>query len=555
MSIYRDKPWLKVYGDKLPAMVQPGHSNALAMFKASVEREPERALVHYFDSTLTVKEVDQISDALAVALSTHGVERGDRVAVYMQNVPQFVLTLIAAWKLGAILVPLNPMLKPRELKHILRDSGAVALVCLASLYRDVAEGVLPETEVKFVITTSELDFLEETIPTILQKVSRERCAGVDDFLDVVDMYEGKKPTPIALAADDLAFLTYTSGTTGVPKAAMNTHSNVVAMSYMLQEWIDLDDKDVIMAIAPLFHITGLIVNITTSLVMPTPLVLFYRFDPVTAAQLIERYRVTYTAGAITAFIALMNTPEVEAYDLSSLTKIHSGGAPNPPAAIEKFEEKFDAYLHSAYGLTEATAPTHYVPFGMRAPIDPESGALSIGVPVCGVTARVIDEAGNDLPAGQVGEIAVTSPGVVAGYWKRQEDTIAAIDKGELRTGDVGFMDANGWFYLVDRKKDVIIASGFKVWPREVEDVLYQHPAVREAAVIGVPDDYRGETVKAYVSLIKDQSVTPEGLLAHCRQLLSAYKRPHFIAIVDELPKNASGKILRRTLRDLQPCAN
>lgn len=550
MGIYSEKPWLKAYGDTLPEIVHPEHPNALAMFKASVALAPKRAMLHYFDSTLTVKQVDDLSNALAVALQEQGVKRRDRVAVYMQNMPQFVLTLLASWKLGAALVSLNPMLKQRELKNILQDSGAVALISLASLYSDIAADVVPETDVRIVITTSELEFLDGEVPTILQHVSRETCSGIDDLLNLIDMHEGGRPEPISLSPYDLAFLTYTSGTTGVPKAAMNSHGNVVAISEMLRDWIGLTDKDVILAMAPLFHITGLVVNVTASFVMPTPLVLFYRFDPVTAAEMIERYQATYTAGAITAFIALMNAAGVENYDLSSLKKIHSGGAPNPPATVDAFEQKFGVYLHGAYGLTESTAPTHYVPFGMRAPVDPESGVLSIGVPVCGVVARVVDEQGNDLPAHQVGEIVVRSPGVVSGYWNKPEETDLAIQNEELRTGDVGFMDENGWFYLVDRKKDVIIASGFKVWPREVEDVLYQHPSVREVAVIGLPDQYRGETVKAYVSLGSGKTATQAELIDHCRALLSAYKRPQFIQIMDEIPKNSSGKILRRELRDL-----
>lgn len=549
MSKYK-KPWLALYGDKLPETICPAFQSALAMFKASVERSPDRALIHYFSSTLSVREVDDLSDALAVALQSLGVKQGDRVAVSMQNMPQFVLTMLATWKAGGILVPVNPMLTQRELNNILQDSGAVVLITLESLYQSVAADVIPATSVRTVITTSELDFLEQ-IPGMLEGVVRQPCEGVADFLELLDKYRGRKPDQAGLTADDLAFLTYTSGTTGMPKAAMNTHGNVVAISEMLRDWIGLGDKDVILALAPLFHITGLVVHVTLSFALPSPLVLFYRFDPETAAQMIERYQVTYTAGAITAFIALMNSPEVEKYDMSSLQKVHSGGAPNPPATVAAFEKKFGVYLHGAYGLTESTAPTHYVPFGMRAPVDPESGVLSVGIPVCGVTARVVDDEGNELPPNEVGELLVHSPGVVPGYWHKSKETEQAIQDGELRTGDVGFMDEKGWFYLVDRKKDVIIASGFKVWPREVEDVLYQYPAVLEAAVIGVPDKYRGETVKAYVSLKTGESATQTQLIDHCREMLSAYKRPRFIEIVEQLPKNPSGKILRRELRDRQ----
>lgn len=549
MSASIDKPWLDLYSDNVPAEIDPPFENALDMFLSASEKAPNSALVHYFNNTLSCQDINQYSDALAMALHEREVRHGDRVAIYMQNMPQYILTLLATWKLSAIVVPVNPMYRRTELTHVLSDSGSTVLVCQESLFEEVAREVVPNTPVKFTITSSELDFLNDEVPASLEKSVKQVPGDTDDLWELIKKHDGTRPAAMDISASELAFLVYTSGTTGPPKGAMISHVNVVAISEAVRIWADLTSEDTILAIAPLFHITGLIVHITLALLTLSPVVLFYRFDPVLAARLTEQYRATFSAGAITAFNAMMNAKEVADYDLSSLTKIFCGGAPNPPAVVEAVEQKLGIYLHGAYGMTEATAPTHYVPLGKRAPVDEENNALSVGVPICGVSARIIDEQGNELAAGEIGEIAIRSPGVISGYWNKAEETEHAIRDGELRSGDVGYMDEKGWFYIVDRMKDLIIASGYKVWPREVEDALYEHPSVREAAVIGVADDYRGETVKAFISLKPGQTATEQELIDHCGQLLAAYKRPHAIDILDELPKNPSGKILRRELRD------
>ena len=281
---------------------------------------------------------------------------------------------------------------------------------------------------------------------------------------------------------------------------MNTHGNVVFNSQAYRQWCGLGPDDVILGVAPLFHITGLIAGVTTSLLLGAPLVLAYRFEPSAMLETIRDERATFTVGSITVFIALMNAPDAQREALASLTRIWSGGAPIPPSTVKAFQAQFGQYIHNIYGLTETTSPSHGVPYDATAPVDDASGALSVGVPVFNTVVRIVGDDGQDLPAGEVGEIVTSGPMVVPGYWNKPEETAHALPGGALHTGDVGYMDATGWFYIVDRKKDQINAGGYKVWPREVEDVLYQHEAVREAAVVGVPDAYRGETVKAYVSL-------------------------------------------------------
>jgi long-chain acyl-CoA synthetase len=265
--------------------------------------------------------------------------------------------------------------------------------------------------------------------------------------------------------------------------------------------------------------------------------------------MIERHRCTYTIGSITVFIAMMNAPTARERDISTLRKVVSGGAPIAPSTVEAFEKQFGAYIHSIYGLTEATSQTHCVPIGARAPVDETSGALSVGVPMFNTMCRVVDEERREVPVGEVGELVISGPMIVPGYWDKPEETEHAMPGGALHTGDVGMMDADGWFYIVDRKKDLINASGYKIWPREVEDVLYAHEAVREAAVVGVPHEYRGETVKAFVSLKPGFQVDAGTLIGFCKERMAAYKYPREIEFVEDLPKTASGKILRRELRD------
>jgi long-chain acyl-CoA synthetase len=431
---------------------------------------------------------------------------------------------------------------------LLNDSGARVLLCLESLYGDVAAGVVPRTAVTTVLTTSALEHQTRDDERAFPDRSRRRFPGTVDLAGLLDRFRGRIPPPVEFQADDTAFLTYTSGTTGPPKGAMNTHGNVVFNSQTYRQWCGLGADDVVLGVAPLFHITGLVAGVTTSLLLGAPLVLFHRFEPSLAVDTIREHRPTFTVGSITVFIALMNAPNADREALGSLTRIWSGGAPIPPSTVRAFQDAFGTYVHNIYGLTETTSPSHAVPFGAAAPVDEASGALSVGVPLFDTVVRIVGEDGAVLPPGEVGELVTTGPQVVPGYWGKPEETEQAIPGGALHTGDVGYMDDRGWFYVVDRKKDQINAGGYKVWPREVEDVLYEHGAVREAAVIGVPDEYRGETVKAFVSLRPGRSVTPEELIAFCRERMAAYKYPRMVEVLDELPKTASGKLLRRELR-------
>ncbi|HZH21322.1 MAG TPA: AMP-binding protein [Geodermatophilus sp.] len=549
MSVYTDRPWLSLYPEGQPADITPEHATVLEVFEASLAAAPDAVAIRYFDGVLTFADLDAASDALAVGLAEAGFAPGDRMGLYVQNDPAFVIGLLGAWKAGGAAVAINPMNKARELTYLLTDSGATALLCLEELYTSVARDVLPGTQVRTVVTCSALDRQSRDDPRVLGDVERDRPEGTLDLEELVATHAGREPAPASLTGDDVAILTYTSGTTGVPKGAMNTHANMVFNACAYRDWMRLTPDDSVLGVAPLFHITGLVGHVAVALLVPCPLVLAHRFHPEVVLEAIREHRPTFTVGSITVFIALSGGPGVGREDFASLRTIYSGGAPIAPAVTDSFEEKTGRYIHNIYGLTETNSPSHAVPLGRRAPVDPNSGALSVGVPVYNTVVRILGEDGAELPPGEVGEIVTSGPQVVPGYWGKPEATAESLPGGELRTGDVGFMDEQGWFYLVDRKKDMINAAGYKVWPREVEDVLYGHPAVREAAVVGVPDEYRGESVKAFVSLKPGSSVTPEEVIAFARERMAAYKYPRTVEIVEELPKTTTGKILRRELRD------
>lgn len=545
---YEAKPWLSLYGKGQPSELTLEFNTMLDVVNSRAVSHPDVQLLKYFDSATTYRQFDELTDAVAVGLVDRGFGPGDRLAVMLQNMPQFFIGLVAAWKAGGVMVAVNPMNREREVTYILKDSGAKAILCLQSLYRDVVSKVQEDSALEIVLTTSELDMQTTNDKRVFAGIERFECKGTIDLLTLASDYAGRKHAAPTLHADDVAVITYTSGTTGQPKGATNTHRNLVHNGLAYQRWIELDESDSIYAVAPLFHITGLVGHVGLALMVPIPCVLSYRFEPHVTAELIEANQCTFTIGAITVFIALMNS-DVPREQLASIIKYYSGGAPIPPSVLAQFKERFGHYIHNAYGLTETTSPTHFVPLGIESPIDPESGAASVGVPIYGTIVRVLGEDGAPVAVGEIGEFQSEGPGIVPAYWDKPAETEKSIPGGRLNTGDVGFMDADGWYYIVDRKKDMINAAGYKVWPREVEDVLYTHPAVREAAVVGVPDEYRGETVRAYISVKPGSTVSAEAIVAFCKERMAAYKYPRQVEIRDELPKTVTGKILRRELRD------
>ncbi len=521
-------PWLAAYSPWVPSKLPlPAHS-MIDLFERTAAARPAAPAIHYVDESISFGQLNEQAGRFAAWLARHGIGKGDRVAIVTQNDPEFAVAQLGAWKRGAIVVPLNPMFKAKELDYHLRDSGARAMVALAT-YRAQHHDVIAAAPVECWLTT--------------------HTGG--DFYPAL---AAEAPGPlhrVPVGPEDIAQLVYTSGTTGPPKGAIGLHRNIAFNAEVFRQWMRIDERDVILGAAPLFHITGLVADLALSYLTGAPLVLYHRFDPATTLRMVEQWRATFCVAAITAYISIMNDAAAGSTDFSSMTKCYSGGAPVAPGVVEQFRAKLGATIHNIYGLTESNSPSHATPLGAQTPpVDPASGALSIGLPIPNLDARIVDLAdpSRQLAPGEAGELAMQGPMMFPGYWNKPEATAAAFHEGWFLTGDVAVMDERGWFYIVDRKKDMIVASGFKVWPRDVEDVLYQHAAVRECAVIGVPDPYRGETVKAFIALKTGQAATAEEIMAFCKERLAAYKYPRLVEFVAEIPKTATGKFLRRALR-------
>ncbi len=554
------RPWLALYDAGVPPSVTPRHDSVVSGFRRALKDFPAHRAIRYFDATLSMTDLDEASDALACALEEEGFARGDRLAVYLQNIPQFVIASLAAWKLNGIVVTVNPMYQARELSEVLTDSGARVLVCHSGGNLQMATKTAHASGVKRVLVCDARAYQSRNDVRIfgqpggehtrLESATQAELPIPENFEELIARYMGRVPrNQTAPDGRDVATLIYTSGTTGPAKGVMSTHANVMQSVEIYLQWMALSKDEVIIAIAPLMHVTGMIAYLAPALCLPATLVLTYRFEAGVFRDAVRETGATYTIGPTTAFIALLNAPEGGRDDLRSLSKIYSGGAPLPAAVVERFQAAFGHRILGIYGMTEATGPTHIAPSQHLAAIDAATGTLSVGLPVPGSDALVLDDARQPVAPGELGEIAISGPQIAAGYWNKPEETANAFTAHGLLTGDIGFMDAQGWFYIVDRKKDQINASGFKVWPREVEDVLYEHPAVAECAVVGIPDPYRGETVAAFIVMRSGAQVTADDIRAFCAARMARFKVPGVVTFQESLPKTASGKILRRGLRD------
>ena len=516
-------------------------------FARAVARAQDSLALHYFGGTISYRELDAASDALAAALIDAGLSPGERLMVCLQNVPDFVVALLAAGKIGLVTVPVNPMYRSRELALLLSDCEPRALIAHDVFLREVAAQTPGTPSLCFAV--SPLDHQADGLGLLDEPAHAVRAPATPRLSETIAANLGRKPPQeLRPQPDDTALLVYTSGTTGLPKAAMLSHGNICAGGWFYQQATGLGPGQAILGAAPLFHVTGLTGHVALAFAAAAPLILCYRFQPDTVLAVIARNRPAFAVAAITAWSALIEHPAFNRADFACFTSVFSGGAPISPAIHGRFRDRTGHLLHNVYGLTETAAPITASPTGAEIPVAEDSGTLSVGKAVPGTTVRILDDAGAELPDGERGEIVAQGPSVVRSYWRNPEATADAMRAEGFRTGDVGVRDGDGWIYLVDRKKDMIVASGFKVWPREVEEVIYAHPAVREVAVVGVPDAYRGETVKAVVSLHAGASLDPAELIAFCKARMAAFKYPRQVEIIAELPKTATGKILRRELR-------
>ncbi len=517
--------------------------------ETSARRYPDQSAIIYYGRRISYSEVWSECLRLAGALGGLGVARGDRVALYMQNTPQFAIGFLGGIRAGAMVVPMNPMLVAGEFRHLLTDSGAKIVITTTDLYPRISE-VCREMGVSDIIVGSYKDYLPEEpelpVPEFMLKAPT-RIEGTRDW--VTALAEAPPPPELTFDRNDLCVLPYTAGSTGLPKGCMHTHATVSANAIGSMTWKAMDTTSVQLAALPFFHVTGMIHCFLAPIVAGAQAVMLTRWDRQAALTAIEKYKVSHWTNITTMLLDLLAAPDIEEHDLSSLLSIGGGGAPLPAALGEKMQKMTGLTYQEGYGLTETISQTHGNP--------PDRSKLGcIGVPVFGVDARIIDISTlEELPAGEQGEIVVNGPSILKGYWGKPKDTEEAFieldNKRFFRTGDIGHMDEEGYFFISDRLKRMINAAGFKVWPAEVESILYRHPAVLEVCVIGVPDEQRVENVKALIVLKPEAigKVTADEIIKWSKEQMSAYKYPRFIEIVESLPKTGAGKIPWRELQE------
>jgi len=518
------------------------------VLKRNAQARPRRTAIIFYGREVSFAELDDASDRFAGWLRARGLVPGDRVAVYLENSPQFAIAYMGSLKAGCVNVCLNPMNKAGELQRDLADSGARALVASDHGYAAV-EGIRDATALDAVAVTSYADYLPKnpTLPVPAGFLApAERPGRTESFVSVVTE---SKPltTPEPRRLTDTALLQYTSGTTGAPKGAELTHGNIVANCELQRVYIEAGDDDVVLAVLPWFHITGMECQMNLAAYLGTPLVALGRFDLETVLAAIQRYRCTATTLIATVNVAIANFAGTRDYDLSSLRVCCSGGAPVPEALAEKWEAVTGFKLIEGYGLSETTAPTHINP-----PHRPKYGTVGLALPFTDVKLVDVEDGATEVPPGEPGEVVVRGPMVMKGYWRQPEATRETLRDGWLSTGDVGCFDDEGYLRIVERKKDLIKASGYSVYPAEVEAALYRHPDILEAGVVGVPDDYRGEDVVAFVVLRPEarEGASEQQIVDWSREQMAVYKAPRQVRFLDKLPRTASGKILRRALREL-----
>ena len=546
-----EKPWYKFWPSAVPKSIDYPKITIPQLLERAVSGYPDNTAIIFYGNKISYRQLGAYVDAFASALQDMGVSKGDRVALYLPNLPQFVIAYYGALKAGAVVTCCSPLYAERELEYQLSDSGAETLIALDMFY-DKVQAIRDEVKLENVITTSIPDFLPgiKRLLAPLKGIKKHPCPGSEDMMEVLKSYEGSVPKKVEVSYDELALLQYTGGTTGVPKGAMLTHYNLLVNAIQAAHWLFTAEtgKERFLTVLPLFHIYGMTTSMNAPIYLASTMVLLPRFDVEEVMKTIEKYRVTVFCGVPTMYIGIINHPRVTKFNLRSIKACISGAAPLPMAVIKRFHELTGGVLVEGYGLTEASPVTHCNPLELD-----KVREGSIGIPVSDTEAFIVDlETGEkSLPPGEVGELAIRGPQVMKGYWNRPDETAKTLKGGLLLTGDIAYMDEDGYFYVVDRKKDMINVSGFKVCPREVEEVLYEHPAVKEVAVIGVPDPRSGEAVKAYVALKEEYEgkVTAEELIEFCRERLAKYKIPKQIEFRLELPKTAAGKILRRAIRE------
>jgi long-chain acyl-CoA synthetase len=550
-----DRPWFKYYDKGVPRSLAPYPEHPLHTFLENSARDfPDHTAVLFKGHRVTYRELNELADRLAAALAALGVKKGDRVVIFMPNSAQFVISYYAILKAGGVVVATNPLYSPREMEHQFNDCGAEIALVMSNFYTRVKE-VQPKTPLKRIVVTN----IKEYLPPILRvlfTLAREKKDGhrveLRDgdiwFQDLIRQYSAGQRPQVDVGPDDIALFQYSGGTTGLSKAAVIPHRAMVANTLQIRAWLSdcQPGKEVFLAAIPLFHVYGMVavMSITISIggaliMVPNPR------DIPDLLENIDKYHPTIFMGVPTLYNAINNHPDVQAgkINLKSIRACISGSAPLLLETKKRFESLTGGKLAEGYGLSEAPTATHCNP--MQG-INKEG---SIGLPFPDVEAKIIslDDGVTELGVGEIGELVIKSPQLMSGYWQMPTETANTLRDGWLYTGDIARMDEEGYFFIVDRKKELIKCGGFQVWPREIEEVLVTHPKVQEAGVAGIPDPYRGETVKAWIVLKPGQTATPEEIKEWCQDKLAKFKVPTHIEFRTELPKTMVGKVLRRVL--------
>lgn len=552
METVMKKPWFEHYPEEIPKTIDYEENTLQSYLKKAADHYPDKSAFHFMGKEMKYKEVYESALKLANQLQSLGVTQGDRVAIMLANTPQAVISYYGALFAGAIVVQTNPLYVEREIEHQMNDSGAKIMICLDLVYPRVAN-VKEKTKLEHIIVTGIKDYLpfpKNVIYPFIQKkntgikVDLQYGPRLHSFTEFLSNGEAKEIPLDINVKEDLALLQYTGGTTGPAKGVMLTHYNLVVNTQQCEKWMHKmkPGEEVIIAALPFFHVYGMTTVMNLAIRLGFKMIIMPKFDPKGILKSIEKHKATLYPGAPTMYIGLLNHPDIKKYDLSSIKACISGSAPMPLEVQTQFEAATNGRLVEGYGLTE-TSPVAVANliWGDRKP-------GSIGLPWPDTDVTILSaETGDEAKPNEVGEIIIKGPQVMKGYWNRPEDTQASFRADWFLSGDMGYMDDEGYFYIVDRKKDMIIAGGFNIYPREIEEILYEYEDVQEVCVIGVPDPYRGETVKAFIVPKEGKTITEADLDEYSRKHLASFKVPKFYEFREELPKTMVGKILRRVL--------
>jgi long-chain acyl-CoA synthetase len=542
------RPWLNHYDPEVPHHLTYPHHPLHTLLDQSAKKNPDNPCTNFFGKRLTYRQIKELSDRFAIGISNLGLRKGDRVVLLLPNSPQFLISYYGLLKAGGVVVPLNPLSVERELEFFLADTGAEIVITIP-LFLNKVVSLKGKTPLRKIVCSRIADFLPFPLNLVQGFRERRLIRRVDDSC-LVDFKELLKKAPLPdwqpnpIPLDEMAVLIYSGGTTGIAKGVMLSQFNLVANAHQVFAWANLTDEQGVLAVLPLFHGFGMSVTMNAAVLAGGEIYLIPRFNAKDVAKAIQKYKPSFLIGVPAMFVQLNNLPKIERYDFSSLRGIFVGAAPLTQAIKDDFERKTGGRMIEGYGLTEAVAPVTANPYHGVHKVG------SIGIPFPDVEVRIVSlEDGHDLPPGELGEIVLRSPSMMLGYYKNPEATKTTIVNGWLYTGDIGYRDEEGYFYITDRKKDLIIVSGFNVFPREIDELIYQHPKVKEGITIGVPDARKGERIRVYIVLKEGEYATPEEFIAYFKERLTPYKVPSEVEFRTELPKSMIGKILRRALRE------